>query len=111
MKMTVIIDADLADDLRIEQIKSASKSIYSENEMNVLTLEDSIADLAGTPRPAHPAQDVEARVTAAYRRGLEDAAKVSEDTVTALCGLPDVRRLIALGDDIASNIRALGSEQ
>lgn len=35
---------------------------------------------------------------------LEEAAKCSRDTVTALCGLPDTRRLISLGDDIAENI-------
>lgn len=35
---------------------------------------------------------------------IEQCAKVSGDTVTAMCGLPDVERLIALGDDIAENI-------
>jgi hypothetical protein len=35
----------------------------------------------------------------------EHSAEIAEDTVTALCGLPDTERLIALGDDIAENIR------
>ena len=46
-------------------------------------------------------------IAAARVKALEDAASVSEDTVTALCGLPGEYRLIVLGDDIASNIRAL----
>ena len=39
------------------------------------------------------------------RETVEACAKCSEDTVTALAGLEGVERLIALGDDIADNIR------
>lgn len=40
-------------------------------------------------------------------QALEESAQCSEDTVTALSGLPDVDRLIKLGDDIAFNIRRM----
>lgn len=49
----------------------------------------------------------EAMARAAWNAAVEESAQCSEDTVTALSGLPDVDRLIKLGDDIAFNIRKM----